>query len=65
MLHNKRRKSKGENHRHFKILTARNDASTRGGFPGTTEFIFHLSFAIFRLLLFQLVEALPDGARTK
>jgi hypothetical protein len=32
MLHNKRRKSKGENSHDFKILHARNDASRQTGF---------------------------------
>jgi hypothetical protein len=44
MLHNKRRKCKGENHCRFKILTARNDASEESAFT-----IFHLSFSIIYL----------------
>ena len=52
MLHNKRRKSKGENRRRFKILTARNAAS------GEAEslVIYHLPFLIF--LICHLVSEL-------
>src|SRR5215204_6148732 len=51
MLHNKRRKCKGENYCRFKILTARNDASEDSEFPFS---ICRFPFVIFHLTSAQM-----------